>query len=151
GEYGFGLASFSQTSFVRREGGKDFGGTTTGLWAIAAAVYLALLGPDGMRELGESIVRRSHYAAARLDELPGLRAPALDGPFFKASVVDFGGTGKSVGEINRRLREHGILGGHDLGGAFPELGRSALYCVTELHGKSDIDALVDAIADATRR
>ena len=76
-----------------------------------------------------------------------MRAPALAAPFFKEFVVDFGGTGRTVAEVNRALRERGIFGGHDLSREFPELGQSALYCVTEVHTKADVDRLVDALAE----
>ena len=49
-----------------------------------------------------------------------------------------------MAEINRALRAHGIFGGKDLSRDFPELGQSALYCVTEVHTQADIDRLVDA-------
>ncbi len=77
----------------------------------------------------------------------GVRAPALTSPHFKEFVVDFTGTGKSVGEINAGLLERGIFGGHDLSSEFPELGQSALYSVTEIHQQADIDRLVDAVQE----
>ena len=67
--------------------------------------------------------------------------------FFKEFVVDFGGTGKTVAEVNRGLRERGIFGGKDLSRDFPELGQSALYCVTEVHTQADLDRLADAVAE----
>ena len=50
-------------------------------------------------------------------------------------------------EINSALRERGIFGGKDLSDEFPELGQSALYCVTEIHTKDDIDRLADAVKE----
>jgi glycine dehydrogenase subunit 1 len=150
GELGFGWMDFGRTLYVQREEGKDFTGTATSLWAITAAVYLALVGPQGIAELGRGIMQRAAYAARRLDDLPGVRAPRLDAPVFKEFVVDFGGTGKSVGEINRALRERRIFGGHDLSREFPELGQSALYCVTEIHDQAALDGLVEALVEVTR-
>ena len=66
GELGFGFVAWERTSFVRRDEGKDFAGTTTTLWAIAAAVYLALAGPEGLRDLGTGIVQGARYAAGQL-------------------------------------------------------------------------------------
>ena len=91
------------------------------------------------------ILERSHYAAAALAELPGVsvRCPG----FFKEFVVDFDGTGRSVAEVNaraaraRHLRRRGPLGPH------PQLGQSALYCVTEVHTRDDVDRLVDAMKE----
>lgn len=146
--YGFGYLDHARTLYVGREEGKDFTGTSTALWAITAAVYLSLAGPQGMEDLGRGIMQRARYAATKLDELPGVRAPALDVPFFKELVVSFEDTGRTVSEINCRLRERGVLGGHDLSREFPELGQSALYCVTEIHARDDIDRLADALAQA---
>ena len=47
-------------------------------------------------------------------------------------MVNFDGTGKTVARINKALRRRGIFGGKDLSREFPELGQSALYCVTEV-------------------
>lgn len=147
GEFGFGWSSFARTSYVRRGQAHEFTGTTQGLWAIVAGVYLALMGPQGMRELGETIMQRVHYAMRRLAEIPGVRCPALAATPFKEFVVGFDGTGRSVAAINRGLRERGIFGGKDLSREFPWLGNAALYCVTEVHTKEQIDRLAEALRE----
>ena len=144
GEYGFGEVLFERTSYGSREKGKEYTGTTTGLWAITAGVYLALLGPKGMQELGQVIMQRAQYAAAGIAGIEGLEV-LFPTPFFKEFVVSFGGTGQSVEQVNKSLLEHRIIGGKDLSGEFPELGQSALYCVTEIMTKEDIDRLVTAL------
>jgi len=141
GEYGFGQALYERTSYMARENAKDWVGTTTALWGITAAVYMSLLGPEGMRELGETILQKSHYAAELLAELPGVGVPF--GGFFKEFPVTF--TGRTVKEINRGLLGRRIFGGKDLSGEFPALGPSALYCVTEVHTAEQIEALVEAL------
>jgi glycine dehydrogenase subunit 1 len=148
GQFGFGLCSSHQTSYGMRELGKDWTGNSVYLWAIANAVYLALLGPAGMREVGQAILQRASYAAQLLANVPGVKVPF--GGFFKEFVVDFTGTGKSVAAINRALRAHKMFGGKDLSAEFPEWGQIALYCVTEIHTQADIDRLVDAVAEAVR-
>jgi hypothetical protein len=57
--------------------------------------------------------------------------------------------GKTVAEVNKKLLGHRIFGGKDLSGEFPELGQSALYCVTEYYDQADIDALVSAVKEVT--
>ena len=146
---GYGWANWVETSWVKREESRDFTGTTTGLWTIAAAVYLSLMGPKGMREVGETIAAKAAYAARRLDEIEGVRAPALAAPAFKEFLVDFGSTGKTVAEINAALLERGIFGGKDLSVDFPELGQSALFCVTEVHTQDDLDTLARTVAEVT--
>ena len=144
GEYGFGEVLFDRTSYGSREKGKEFTGTTTGLWAITAGVYLALLGPRGMEEIGQTIMQKAQYAAKRLSELKGVK-PVFGGPFFKEFLVNFDDTGKSVGEINKALLKQEIFGGKDISTEFPESGQSALYCVTEVKTKEEIDRLVHAL------
>jgi glycine cleavage system P protein (glycine dehydrogenase) subunit 1 len=147
GEYGFGEVVWERTSYVQRGDSKEYTGTTQNLWAIAAGAYLALLGPHGLTELGQGIAERAGYAAKRLGELPGVRAPRLSAPFFKEFVVDFSQSGRTVAEVNGALRERGIFGGLDLSDQYPELGQSALFCVTEVHTKADIDRLADELAE----
>jgi glycine dehydrogenase subunit 1 len=146
GELGFGMTLFEQSSYGSRENGKDWTGNSVYLWTVVNAVYMALLGPRGFAELGEAILRRSRYAAMRIAELPGVEVP-LEARFFKEFVVDLNATGMSVAEVNAGLRERGIYGGLDLSSDFPQLGQSALYCVTEVHAKADVDRLLGALAE----
>lgn len=145
GEYGFGDVLFDRTSLISREKGKESVGTQTSMWGLTAGVYLALMGPKGMEELGQSIMQRSQYAMKELESIEGVTASRFGDMNFKEFVVDFNDTGKKVKEINKVLREEGIFGGIDLSKDFPELGQCALYCVTEVHSQSDIDKLVSAI------
>ncbi len=147
GERAFGLTLFQQSSYGSREDGKDWTGNSVYLWTIANAAYLALLGPSGFEELGRAVLRRSHYAARRIAEIPAVSVVWPTG-FFKEFVVRFDRAGLSAAEVNSRLREKGIFGGRDLSGDFPGLGQSALYCVTEVHTRRDIDRLAAALAAA---
>ncbi len=147
GEYGFGDVAYERTSFAVREEGKEWVGTAAALWGITAGVYLALMGPQGLAEIGEGIMLRSRYAVQQMSKLKGVQAPVFQGPHFQEFVVGFEGTGKTVEEINHGLLVRGILGGKDLSKEFPELGNCALYCVTEVHTKADIDRLVEALGE----
>jgi len=146
GERAFGMTLFHQSSYGSREDGNDWTGNSVYLWTVVNAVYMALLGPAGFVELGETLLRNSSYAASRLATIPGLRVVWPTG-FFKEFVIDFTGSGHTVGEINDALRGRGIFGGKDLSTDFPELGQAALYCVTELHTADDISVLVDALRE----
>lgn len=145
GQYGFGDVSFERTSYASRENAKDFLGTQTALWGITAGVYLALMGPKGMEELGEGIMQRVNYAEKVLCEIPGINVNLLSSINFKEFIINFDDTGRKVSEINKNLLDYGIFGGKDLSEEFPELGNSALYCITEVHRKEDIDRLADAL------
>jgi glycine dehydrogenase subunit 1 len=129
---------------IRRERATSNICTNQGLMALAAAVYLSLLGRQGLRRVAELCYHRAHYAAAQIAQLPGYQV--LDrGPFFKEFVVK---TPRPVAEINAALRNQGIIGGYDLSGDYPHLGDAMLLCVTEMNTRADIDALVTALRSA---
>lgn len=151
GEYGFGDVAYERTSFAVREEGKEWVGTAAALWGITAGVYLALMGPQGMVEIGEGIMSRSCYAMLEMARVKGVKAPIFQSPHFKEFVVNFDRTGKTVAQINKALLARGIFGGKDLTKEFPEPGNSALYCVTEVHTKDDIDRLVNALKEIVKK
>ena len=146
GEYGFGDVAYERTSFAHREGGVEWVGTAAALWGITAGVYLALMGPQGMLELGRGMLQRTAYAMQVLSGVPGVGVP-FQGPHFKEFVLDFNASGRTVASIHQELLERGIFGGKDLSGEFPSLGQSALYAVTEAHEKSDIHRLADILKE----
>ena len=141
GEYGFGDVAYDRTSFALRENGKEWVGTAAALWGITAGVYLSLMGPQGMAEIGEGIMARARYAMICLGRIRGVTIPFARFPHFGEFVVNFDGSARTVSEINRALLERGIFGGKALTGEFPAFGESALYSVTEVHAGSDIDRL----------
>jgi glycine dehydrogenase subunit 1 len=147
GEYGFGDVAYDRTSFAKREQGVEWVGTAAALWGITAGVYLALMGPQGMREIGEGILYRSRYAMQELARIRGVRTDLFCAPHFKEFMVNFDGTGRKVHEINSALLHKGIFGGKDLSHEFPRFGESALFCVTEVHTREDIDRLVSTLKE----
>ena len=146
GERSFGMTLFSQSSYGSREEGNDWTGNSVYLWAVVNAVYMALMGPQGFAEIGDTIIANSAWAAREVSHVPGVRVRWPG--FFKEFVVDFTETGRTVAEVNAALLVEGIFGGKDLSIDFPELGQSALYCVTEVHTAEDVDALVCALKEA---
>lgn len=149
GEWGFGDVAYSRTSFDKREKGKEFVGTAAALHGISAAVYLSLMGPQGMRDLGQHILQKTLYAMKKLAAIKHICIRFRSAPF-KEFVVDFTRTGKSVTSINRHLLRQGIFGGKDLSGEFPELRGCALYCITEMVTKAEIDRLAAALKSYLR-
>jgi glycine dehydrogenase subunit 1 len=147
GEHDFFWGNFEATSYETRGHATDFTGCSSALAGIVSATYLSLLGPQGMRDLGDGLLRRRAYAIERLGEGPGIVASRLSGPGFKEFVVDVGAAGATVAEVNAALLERAILGGAPLASAYPELGECALYCVTELHTRADIDRLAGALRE----
>ncbi len=145
GEYGFGDVAYERTSFADREKGKEYVGTQAALWGITAGVYLALMGPDGMRRVAERAITSARYLAAKLSEIPGVQIRF--GGFAREFVVDFAAAGKPVAAINEALLRRGVLGGLSLGPVFPELETCALYCCTDLTEKREMDLLAGVLSE----
>ena len=143
-------ALFDRIFYGTREEARSISGTSSFLMALGAGVYMALLGPKGMRDLGVANMAKAAYAMSRLDSLAGVKAPVFSGPHFNEFLVDFSGTSKTVAEINRALLERGILGGKDVSTELPRLGQVALYCVTENRTQSEIDRLVRTLDEVIR-
>lgn len=146
GEWGFGDVAYSRTSFDKREKGKEFVGTAAALYGIAAAVFLSLLGPQGLKELSQHILQKAQFTAQKLAGIPGVKI-CFSAPNFKEFVVDFKETGKTVAEINQALLRQKIFGGKDLSGDFPELSGCALFCVTEMITLEQIKKLRQALSE----
>ena len=111
--------------------------TNQALTALAATVYTALLGPEGLREVAELSISKAHYLAARLQEAGlGLRYP--EAPFLWEFAVEM----PDVGRANEALLENGIVGGLDLDDG------AMLVAVTEKRTKEELDAFVEVVANA---
>ena len=130
---------------IRRERATSNICTNNALCAVAAAVYLALLGPKGLEELGKTIVERSHYAMRLLSKIEGVKSPFFKSPHFKEFTVHLESPKLGIAGLHQELLKRGIQGGKILTEEFPALGETALYCVTEIHEKEDIELLADTI------
>ncbi|MGD2126988.1 MAG: aminomethyl-transferring glycine dehydrogenase subunit GcvPA [Desulfobacteraceae bacterium] len=138
--------------FHQRENATSLIGSSSNLCAIGAAVYMSLLGPQGMRDLGETITRKANYAIKRIGQIDGIEVPVFSGSHFKEFVVNFDALKTEVSAVNKTLfRDYAIVGGKDLSKEYPELGRSGLYCVTEAHTLDDIERLITALSEIAKR
>ncbi len=126
---------------IRREKATSNICTNQGLLALRAAVYLAALGPQGLRETAELCLRKAHYAADQLTTKAGLRLP-FGRPFFNeftlAAAVDVPG-------LLRRLLARGYHAGLGLGTWYPQWQDCFSVAVTEKRSRAEIDGLASAI------
>ncbi len=113
--------------------------------ALAATVYLSVLGKHGLRQIAELNYHKAHYAAAAIDALPGYSVLNRS-PFFNEFVVQ---CPSPVARINAALLDSKptpILGGYDLGHDFEGWEDRMLVAVTEMNSRAEIDAFVAALA-----
>ncbi|MDD5644597.1 MAG: aminomethyl-transferring glycine dehydrogenase subunit GcvPA [bacterium] len=138
GKEGFVMTLQAREQHIRREKATSNICSNQALMALRAAVYMAYMGKEGMKEVGTLNICNSHYLADEIEKT-GKAALKFKRPFFNEFVIEFR---NNVEEVFRAFEKEGILPGIRLA---EEGQNSILCCVTEAKSKSDMDKYVEVV------
>jgi glycine dehydrogenase subunit 1 len=143
---GYVLTLAAREQHIKREHASSNICTNQGMNALAAAMYLSLMGKRGLRRVADLCFHHTHYASECLGRISGYEVVSRP-PFFHEFILR---CPRSVQEINRHLQDSwGIIGGYDLGQDYPCLANHMLLAFTEMTSREQIDTLAEALAEVS--